>query len=939
MSAHLVSDPKLAIRFMTRASRFTLVLIAAILLGTALFSASSAHKTNGNRVDSASASPDAKTFVGQRNSARLISKFQGGNAGTEAPALFGALLPQGPPAPEIIATYAADCMTAKSSFVFGEHACAILSGGPPLSIYPRKITWVDPDNNILQTENVTTDPQTSHFTIPAFSTSTDYRGVWRVNDISASRSSVRTSAFFNVSNPAQPAADLSVFKGNDTDSTITAGSNIAYVLWLSNKGPDAASKVQFTDATPANTTFLSPGITDEPNLHCTFPADNSAGGTTTCTMDSLAPGASAKLTLTMNVNSGTSAGTIISNTANISSDTPDPHDASNTPPPPDPNSDPSNNTATSRVTVVASGGGGTTCSFDCPTNIVATANTTVGGLFGAFVSYPSATGINGDCGAISANPASGSFYTVGTFTVVVTSDAGPGCSFKVTVSDTPEPTISCPSDKIVTAGPGGTFTFPAGGVGTPTTTGTGVTVTFLRSDNLPATFDGDGNVIDPPVIHTLTDPFPTGTTGITWTVVDSIGRTASCEQKIIVHAPCASDKLPPTITAPRDISVGTGPNSTTCGAVLDDELGTATAQDDCSAVVTSTGIPAGNLFPIGTTTITYTATDGSGHTASAVQHVTVTDNTPPVIFAPANASYVCPSDVPAANIAQAHGPDIIVNGVAQPGPVFDNCGIATVTVSQTSAGAGSAASPLVITRTYTATDIHGNSASAVQVITVIDPTPPTFTFVPPTVTAYTGPGATTCDTVVDPGQATATDNCGSVTVTRSPSGNTFAVGNTTITWTATDAAGNQSTATQTVTVIDNTPPVITTNGQTLSMWPPNHKYQTFGVTNFVTGASDNCGGVSIGDVVIAKVTSDEVENGPGSGNTLNDIVIAPDCKSVQLRAEREGGGDGRVYTIFFSVSDSAGNVGTATVKVVVPHNTGETPVDSGPHYTVFCGGL
>ena len=66
---------------------------------------------------------------------------------------------------------------------------------------------------------------------------------------------------------------------------------------------------------------------------------------------------------------------------------------------------------------------------------------------------------------------------------------------------------------------------------------------------------------------------------------------------------------------------------------------------------------------------------------------------------------------------------------------------------------------------------------------------------------------------------------------------------------------------------------------------------TFGVTDFVTGVTDSCDTtLGIGSVVIEKVTSDEIENGNGDGNTLNDIVIAADCKSVQLRSEREGGG-------------------------------------------------
>jgi hypothetical protein len=150
----------------------------------------------------------------------------------------------------------------------------------------------------------------------------------------------------------------------------------------------------------------------------------------------------------------------------------------------------------------------------------------------------------------------------------------------------------------------------------------------------------------------------------------------------------------------------------------------------------------------------------------------------------------------------------------------------------------------------------------------------------------------------------------------------------------TDAHGNTSSATQTVTVIDNTPPVITLNGQTPSMWPANHSYHAFNVTDFVSSVFDNCGNVSIGDVVIDHVTSDETENGAGDGNTLNDIVIGANCKSVQLRAERNGGGDGRVYTISFRLSDSHGNTTTVTARVVTPHSPNKTPVDSGVHYTV-----
>jgi len=90
---------------------------------------------------------------------------------------------------------------------------------------------------------------------------------------------------------------------------------------------------------------------------------------------------------------------------------------------------------------------------------------------------------------------------------------------------------------------------------------------------------------------------------------------------------------------------------------------------------------------------------------------------------------------------------------------------------------------------------------------------------------------------------------------------------------------------------------------------------------------------SINSVVIA--TSDEPENSLGDGDTFNDIVIGAGCKSVQLRAERVGSGNGRVYTITFKVTDSSGNSTTATAKVTVPQSQNGSPaIDDGPHYTV-----
>jgi hypothetical protein len=176
--------------------------------------------------------------------------------------------------------------------------------------------------------------------------------------------------------------------------------------------------------------------------------------------------------------------------------------------------------------------------------------------------------------------------------------------------------------------------------------------------------------------------------------------------------------------------------------------------------------------------------------------------------------------------------------------------------------------------------------------------------------------------------------CGTVTCDH-PSGSFFAVGTTAVTCTST--AGPSCSFN--VMVNDTENPIITLNGNVITLWPPNHSYQTVNVSDLVSGASDNCGsGIGLSSVFISKVTSDETENGNGDGNTLNDIVIAPDCKSVQLRSERSGNGNGRVYTITFKVIDAAGNVATATAKVTVPKSqNGSTAVDDGAQYTVLGG--
>jgi hypothetical protein len=178
----------------------------------------------------------------------------------------------------------------------------------------------------------------------------------------------------------------------------------------------------------------------------------------------------------------------------------------------------------------------------------------------------------------------------------------------------------------------------------------------------------------------------------------------------------------------------------------------------------------------------------------------------------------------------------------------------------------------------------------------------------------------------DPG-ASAADNCaGSVTVSASGSVNASVPGSYTRTYTATDGR-NTATRTRTVNVVDTTAPTLTLK-PAIRLWPPNHGYQTVTVAQMVDSVSDGCNTtLGIGSVVIERVTSDEPDDAPGDsdGNTTNDIVIAADCKSVQLRSERDETKNGRVYVVMLRVRDSAGNVTRRDFKVSIPLDQSGTP--------------
>jgi hypothetical protein len=137
---------------------------------------------------------------------------------------------------------------------------------------------------------------------------------------------------------------------------------------------------------------------------------------------------------------------------------------------------------------------------------------------------------------------------------------------------------------------------------------------------------------------------------------------------------------------------------------------------------------------------------------------------------------------------------------------------------------------------------------------------------------------------------------------------------------AKDAAGNVDPTPASFTwVVDRTPPTINCSTTPSQLGPPNHQLVPVSVT--VT-ASDP-GGSGVAGYRLLSVTSNEPDNGLGDGDTPNDIqgwTVGVASTSGQLRAERAGGGSGRVYTFRYEARDNAGNTATATCTVTVPRD-------------------
>lgn len=169
------------------------------------------------------------------------------------------------------------------------------------------------------------------------------------------------------------------------------------------------------------------------------------------------------------------------------------------------------------------------------------------------------------------------------------------------------------------------------------------------------------------------------------------------------------------------------------------------------------------------------------------------------------------------------------------------------------------------------------------------------------------------------------------TVDISPPG-PYPLGDTQVMLVVTDEQGASDMCTATVSVVDTTPPVVVMADME-EMWPPNHKARSFNLEDLVLSIDDNCDGPIgvVGACTVISISSDELEDAPGRGDgaTMGDIVISGST-SFELCCEREGLGNGRVYTINVEVADLAGNVTQVSCYVGVPHDKSSgPPIDDG----------
>jgi len=396
----------------------------------------------------------------------------------------------------------------------------------------------------------------------------------------------------------------------------------------------------------------------------------------------------------------------------------------------------------------------------CPTNeVVECAG--AGGTVATYIT-PGAIDTCDASPTVSCTPASGSIFALGTNTVTCIAYDGSlntnTCTFTIAVRDATAPALTCPAN----------LTLECTGVG-----GAVATYTPVATDDC----DGNPSVSCSPASGST---FTMGTSTVTCAAYDASLNTNTCTFTVTVR-----DTTAPVLLCPDKVVECTG----VTGAVV---TFAPTVTEACDPNPTNTCTPpSGSVFASGATPVHCTSTDVAGNSGSCNFTVTVRDTIAPALVCPANQTNECTSASGA--VATYIAPDAI--DLCDASPTVD-C----------SPAAGSTFAPGTNTVTCIAYDLSLNTNSCTFTIIVRDTTAPSITCANARTVecgsawTFNGPSASdACGTPI-------VSIVGTVTNFTGHCGNTF---DATRTWLATDAAGNTATCSQTVTVVDTTPPGIT----------------------------------------------------------------------------------------------------------------------------------
>jgi hypothetical protein len=681
-------------------------------------------------------------------------------------------------------TYAADCVTPKTDFNLGDTVCARTTF--PTNFFSfRQVTFVNPDNYILDGAFVTTSGQTNLFTLPGTALSiigderVDNRGTWRV-DLRSADGSRSATVSFDVHEPANPRADLQISAGTG-DRAVESGSAVPVKVVVYNAGPDAATNVQISALSVSGLSLQS--LSGATSANC--------GTSGVCTLASLARGEHALFVATYNITAA--AGTSVGAQATATSDTEDPR--------------PSSNSDAFSFNTLQASNETQNCTLTAPQPItvdgsaIPDPNDPAETLYGAVVTY-AVDGEGDSCSPIQCDTPSGSLFPSGTTLVTCTAASGNSVIFPVTVNDTRAFNLTLNGANPLTVECNSIPPFADPGA---TTNRAGIT----------------------PEASSNVNPSVPGTYTITYTATDGT-NTATATRTVNVV-----DDSPPQITLNGDNpltedEVETQEITIECHGGFTDPG--ATANDACNG--TSPVSVSGTVDPntVGTYTLTYSATDQQGTpgdpsddlVATITRTINVVDTTDPVITltggnvltVECHAAFTDPGATAADNCAGDLDSAIQVSGTVDPNTVG------------------------IYTLTYTVSDASGNDATATRTVNVVDTTPPVITI------NGDSPATVECHTSYTDAGATASDACGgSFPVTVSGSVDVDTPGAYTITYTATDGT-NTGTATRTVNVVDTTAPVISCPANIVVTLPPNTSAISVPVS-FNPTASDSCGTASV----------------------------------------------------------------------------------------------